>query len=176
LQALENVDKMAFSTVISEILDKFSIEALYHGNVDQSDAEEAKKLILEMVDESGGGGLPKKKYPKEPVIKIPPSEAQSAGTIILPSLDPTEPNTAVEVYFQVGKDNIEERVLIDLLTHMMYEPLYDQIRTKDQFGYIVSCDSRWTNGVMGMHFRVITSTKSAVSVLKTDGKSKVSSI
>ena len=131
--------------------------------MNQNDAEGAKNLILQMVDESGGGGLPKKKYPKEVILKIPPMEAQNAGAVILPSLDPTEPNTAVEVYFQVGKDNIEERVLIDLLTHMMYEPLYDQIRTKDQFGYIVSCDSRWTNGVMGMHFRVITSSKSAVS-------------
>lgn len=160
------MDKAAFSTVISEILDTFAIEALYHGNVDQNDANEAKDLILKMVNESGGGGLPKKKHPKEPVMKIPPTEAQDAGTLILPSIDPTEPNTAVEVYFQMGKDDIEQRVLIDLLSHMMYEPIYDQIRTKDQFGYSVYCDSRWTNGVMGMHFCVVTSTKSAAETVE----------
>lgn len=166
LHALENVDTASFSAAISEILDKFAIEAFYHGNVDQSDATEAKDLILKLVDESGGGGLAKKKYPKEPVAKIPPTVAESVGSLLLPSLDPTEPNTAVEVYFQVGKDSIEERVLIDLLTHMMYEPLYDQLRTKDQFGYSVSCDSRWTNGVMGMHFRVVTSTKTAAETVQ----------
>lgn len=51
--------------------------------------------------------------------------------------------------------------MVDLLMEMMYEPLYDQIRTKDQFGYDVSCDCRWTNGVIGMHFQVVTSSKSA---------------
>ena len=51
--------------------------------------------------------------------------------------------------------------MVDLLMEMMYEPLYDQIRTKDQFGYHVSCDCRWTNGVIGMHFQVVTSSKTA---------------
>lgn len=160
------MDKAAFNAVISEILDSFAIEALYHGNVDQGDANEAKDLMLKLVKESGGGGLPKKKFPKEPVTKIPPTKAQTAGTLIVPSLDPTEPNTAVEVYFQMGKDNLEDRVLIDLLSHMMYEPIYDQIRTKDQFGYTVFCDSRWTSGVMGMQFRVITATKTAIETVE----------
>jgi nardilysin len=48
-----------------------------------------------------------------------------------------------------------------LLMEMIYEPLYDQIRTKDQFGYDVSCDSRWTNGVIGMQFQVAASSKTA---------------
>jgi len=170
-QALEGLGEAAFSTVISEILDSFAIEALYHGNVDQSDAIEAKDLILKLVDESGvGGGLPKKKFPKEQVIKIPPTKSQAAVTLTVPSLDPTEPNTAVEVYFQMGKDNLEERVLIDLLSHMMYEPVYDQLRTKDQFGYIVSCDSRWTSGIMGIHFRVVTSTKTAAETVERINK------
>lgn len=153
-----------FSTVMSEILDRFAIDALYHGNVDRTDAEVAKSIVMKLVDESGGGGLPRKKYPTEPVTKIPPSLTQ--GSVILPSKDRTEPNTAVEIYFQVGKDNLKERVIIDLLAHMMYEPLYDQIRTKDQFGYEVSCDSRWTHGVMGIHFRVISSIKSAAETVE----------
>lgn len=163
---MDNVNKASFSAAISETLDTFAIEAFYHGNVDEKEASKAKELILKLVNTSGGAGLPKKKYPKEPVMKIPLTVSNSASNLTIPSLDPTEANTAVEVYFQVGKDNAEERVLIDLLTHMMYEPLYDQLRTKDQFGYSVSCDSRWTSGVMGMHFRVVTSTKTAAETVK----------
>lgn len=148
---------------MSEILEVLAIEALYHGNVDQSDAVNAKNLILKLVDESGGGVLSKKKYPAEPVIKIPLSEPR---TVILPSKNTTEPNTAVEVYFQIGKDCIEERVVNDLLSHMMEESFYDQLRTKDQFGYEVSCGTRWTNGVMGIQFRVVTSTKSAAETVE----------
>lgn len=65
------------------------------------------------------------------------------------------------MYLQIGKDNVFDRVMVDLITEMMYEPLYDQIRTKDQFGYQVSCDSRWTDGVIGCHIQVVTSSKTA---------------
>jgi len=49
-----------------------------------------------------------------------------------------------------------------MLVQLMAEPLFDQIRTKDQFGYSVSCDSRWTHGVMGIYFSIATVSKSAV--------------
>lgn len=105
----------------------------------------------------GCDGLPRKKYPQQLVLRVPPSTC----TLRCLAKDPTDPNSAVEVYFQVGKDNTRDRVMVDLLMEMMYEPLYDQIRTKDQFGYHVSCDCRWTNGIIGMHFQVVTSSKSA---------------
>jgi nardilysin len=110
-------------------------------------------------NEGGGVGLPRKKHPQQFVLQLPQSEF--GRTLRCPAKDPTDENTAVEVYFQVGKDNTQDRVMVDLLMEMIYEPLYDQIRTKDQFGYDVSCDSRWTNGVIGMQFQVVTSSKTA---------------
>jgi len=142
---------------VSEILSKIGIEALYHGNVDADDAKRAEVAITSRLSGSKGVGLQRKKYALQQVTKIPPS----SHTVKCLAKDPTDPNTAVELYFQVGKDNTRERVMIDLLMEMMNEPLYDQVRTKDQFGYHVSCDCRWTNGVMGMHFQVVTSCKSA---------------
>ena len=138
------------------------IEALLHGNVDGKDAEKTKKQILDMVEASvpaGGGGLARKKFPAHPVTKVPLSD--DIPKVIIPAKDITDPNTAVELYIQIGKDNIEDRVMADLLAEMMYEPLYDLVRTKDQFGYQVSCDSRWTNGVVGIYFKIVTSCKSA---------------
>jgi len=46
----------------------------------------------------------------------------------------------------------------------MYEPMFDQIRTTDQFGYSVSCDSRWTDGIIGIQIRVVSASKSAEEV------------
>lgn len=161
-EALEGIDVPTFTTTIASILHIFGIEGLYHGNVDAADADKAKKLILELVEAStpaGGGGLSKKKYPPQPVAKIPLSTG--IPKVILPSKDLMDPNTAVELYIQIGKDNIKDQVMVDLLTEMMSEPLYNQVRTKDQFGYDVSCDTRWTNGVIGIYFRIVTCSKSA---------------
>lgn len=112
----------------------------------------------------GGGVLPKKKFYYQFVAKIPLRTEPLLVTV--PSKDLESGNTAVEVYFQVGKDNIMDRVVIDMLIHLMEEPLYSQLRTQEQYGYRVSCDSRWTVGVMGMKFVVVTAVKSAVSVWK----------
>jgi nardilysin len=130
LKAVENIDISTFTATISSILSKLGIEALYHGNVDATDAERAKREISSMVEGSGGGGLQRKKYPHQHVTQMP----LATNIVRVPNKDLTDPNTAVEIYFQVGKDNLLDRVMADLLTEMMYEPLYDQIRTKDQFG------------------------------------------
>lgn len=146
-----------FAKTISNILEKIGVEAIFHGNVDASDAKRAQDEIMTRLSKKSGGGLPRKKYPPQLVLRIPPS----SYTLKCLAKDPTDPNSAVELYFQVGKDNTRDRVMVDLLMEMMYEPLYDQIRTKDQFGYHVACDCRWTNGVIGMHFQVVTSSKNA---------------
>ena len=39
-----------------------------------------------------------------------------------------------------------------------------QLRTKEQFGYQVSCGARWTAGIIGMSFRVVSAAKSAVRI------------
>lgn len=164
LLVLKDLDVATFLATTRSILDKMCVEALYHGNVSLQDAEKAKILVTEALG-SLGGGLPKRKYPSQLVSKLPLSVDHR--TIILPGKDPQEANTAVEMYLQVGKDDIKERVIIDLLTHIMYEPFYDIVRTKSQFGYHVSCDSRFTDGVMGIHFQIVTNTKSAVRERET---------
>jgi secreted Zn-dependent insulinase-like peptidase len=115
---------------VKSILAKLSIESLYHGNFDQADVNAAKNVILEAT--TGMQAMQKKHVPKQEVLIIPRNVSQK---LIVPSIDPKEPNTAVEVYFQCGKDDINDRVVTDLLTQLMYEPLYDQLRTKEQFGY-----------------------------------------
>lgn len=114
--------------VISLLLRNLSIEALYIGNVDINDANTAITLISNAAASSTG--ISKNKQPKQEVLVVTPKQ-EVHHVIVVPTIDPQEPNTAVEVYIQCGKDNVEERVLIDLLAQVMYEPLFDQLRTKE---------------------------------------------
>ena len=157
LKAVEHLTEKDFVETIASLLDKIGLECLYHGNVNIDDANRLKEGILQQLQDSETPGLQRKKYPAQLVTRIP----ESTSTLTVPNKDPTDPNTAVEIYIQVGKDNLPERVMLDVLSELLYEPMYDQIRTKDQFGYSVSCDSRWTNGVMGMYFQVVTASKTA---------------
>ena len=49
--------------------------------------------------------------------------------------------------------------MADLLEAVIDEPLYDQLRTKEQLGYSVSCGSRWTDGIVG--FGICVTSKEA---------------
>ena len=162
LEVLENIDIPTFTTIVSGVLDKIGAEGLYTGNVDVATAKETQDMILNRLKKSCSGncGLSRKKYPNQFVMKVPPKTSE----ITCIAKNPTEKNSAVEVYMQVGKDNTRDRVMVDLLTEIMYEPIYNQIRTKDQFGYSVSCDSRWTNGVIGIHFSVVSASKTVQEI------------
>lgn len=160
-EAIKDLQLPKFVEVAASVVQNLSIHALFHGNVDSSEAKAAANLIEGMLKDSVGSVLPKKKFYYQYVSQVP--FVQTPILVTLPSKDLESGNTAVEVYFQVGKDNILDRVVMDMLIHLMEEPLYDQLRTKEQFGYRVSCDTRWTSGVMGMKFAVVTSTKSATA-------------
>lgn len=162
---MKDIDISTFTTIATEMLQCIGIDAFYHGNVNTKDANNVKTLITGMLETSGGGGLQRKKYYYQHVTKMPLSDQPTLITV--PSKDFEGANTSVEAYFQVGKDNMKDRVLSDMLIQLMHEPLYNQVRTKDQFGYRVSCDTRWTHGVIGMHFVVVTASKSAVSCIHT---------
>lgn len=159
VKAIEDIDIPTFIATVSSILNKIGAEGLFHGNVDVANAEKARDKILSLLRQTGdGAGLTRKKYPSQPVLQVPPNKPCNVTCVVK---DPMESNTAVELYFQVGQDRVYERVMVDLLMEMINEPLYNQIRTLDQFGYHVSCDSRWTNGVIGMHLCVVTPSRTA---------------
>jgi len=149
-----------FMSAIAKFKDEIFVESFLHGNSLHDDAVEAVKLIQKYVIQLNGKGV--EQQPTQQVLMVPMSETNSIITI--PCLDMTEPSTAVEVYFQMGKDDIVSRVLIDLLAHLIHEPLFHELRTKEQFGYDVHASSRWTFGVMGLSFCVVTSSKSAQEV------------
>lgn len=162
LEVAETMDIPTFTTTVSSLLSKIGAEGLHTGNVDVATANQAKDAILGLLQNScsGNGGLSRKKYASQFVLKLPPKTTE----VTCVAKNPTETNSAVEVYLQVGKDNTRDRVMVDLLTEIMYEPLYNEIRTKDQFGYDVSCDSRWTNGVIGIHFSVVSAIKTVQEI------------
>lgn len=162
LKALEDITVQSFNKVISENLEFVTVEAFLHGNCDQADAIRTEKIITKAINKNGNGGFAKKKWPYQQVIKVPLKNQNHI--LVAPSNDPNEPNTAVEIYFQISMDNRRTRVIIDLLSHIMYEPLFDQLRTKEQFGYEVSCGPRWTFGIIGLSFKVVTASKSSTEV------------
>ena len=81
---------------------------------------------------------------------------------------PDQPNNALEMYWQFGpsikdnadtsKDNVYRQACVDLMIEIMQEPLYNELRTKQQLGYSVSCGIRDSHGVPGLSVQVCSAT------------------
>ena len=163
LKAFNGITISKFTEVMNNLLKRLSVDCFYHGNVNRKDVDEAVGVVCNSLTRHHVG-LPRKKIPAKFVLKTKRTADQQQ--IVVPTIDHKDPNTAVEVYFQFGKDDnssdaVRQRMLVDLLEQILEEPFYNRIRTKEQFGYIVSCGARWTHGVLGMSFQVVTACKSA---------------
>ena len=60
---------------------------------------------------------------------------------------------AIEIYFQCFQQTLDKNALLELFSHLVDEPCFDQLRTKEQLGYVVISGARRSRGVQG--FRVI---------------------
>ena len=90
----------SFIQTVSSILRQVSVEALLHGNVTLSDAKDTEQFLEHVMTSPTSSVLSGEKFPNETLIQLPLSSAESY-TIVAPTKEATESNTAVEVYFQV---------------------------------------------------------------------------
>ncbi|KAG7155866.1 Insulin-degrading enzyme-like [Homarus americanus] len=59
-------------------------------------------------------------------------------------------SSSVETYFQCGLQSTHHNMLLELLCQIFAEPAFDELRTKEQLGYIVWCGIRRANGTQGL--------------------------
>lgn len=78
-----------------------------------------------------------------------------------------ERNICAEVYFQYHLFSNHQHLMISALDQMLTEVYFDDLRTKQQLGYDVSCGMRNSFGVLGFCFRVVSSSHSFENVLNS---------
>lgn len=140
------------------MLGKTRIEALCMGNIDKAGASEVAELIRERFLKDGRP-LSEVETPNFRSLRLPTREEAVAvfgplnRTIPLIQADlaesPSEENNAAEVVMQVGSEfdlGYEGLAIFDLICHMAYNSAFNQLRTNEQLGYIVSVSARKTVG------------------------------
>mmetsp|Transcript_17203 Transcript_17203/g.22373 ORF Transcript_17203/g.22373 Transcript_17203/m.22373 type:complete len:584 (-) Transcript_17203:182-1933(-) len=148
LRASPTAKLLALSSEDVSAPKEFLVDALMHGNVDESYGETVKAIIEQ---HTGSRDL---SYDRPPVrvARLASREIR----IIQGSIDDECPTTALEMYWQLGPDDAALRVATELLESILEEPLYDRLRTQEQLGYTCSCGSRWTAGVVGFGIRLVS--------------------
>jgi secreted Zn-dependent insulinase-like peptidase len=82
----------------------------------------------------------------------------------VPARNADDANCAVQAYWQLGANEPKLNALMSLLEHIMYEPLFDALRTKQQLGYSVYVSARNTNQMLGLLIGVVSATATPAAI------------
>ena len=156
LERMTAEDVKAFAP---SLLESLFIEGLVHGNIEEAGALNLLKLVEEIV-------APR---PISPLAHMSPRSIlmprESRYVYVRPSKDAGQLNSSIEYYMQVGTVmDIRLRGTLLLFSQIFHEPAFDQLRTKEQLGYIVFSGVRKQCGVMG--YRVIVQSEKAPAFLE----------
>ncbi|URE23096.1 Peptidase M16 inactive domain, partial [Musa troglodytarum] len=155
LSCLLNLSLSDLVEFIPRLLSQLYIEGLCHGNLSEEEAINISNIFTNT-------------FPVEP---IPAGLRHKERVICLPSgcslnrsvsvKNEREVNSVVELYFQieqdVGMEATRLRAITDLFSNIIEEPCFDQLRTKEQLGYVVESGPRMTYRVLGYCFRIQSS-------------------
>ncbi|CAM6083277.1 unnamed protein product [Calypogeia fissa] len=139
---------------VPQLFEQTYMEVLCHGNLSE---DEALVLVNIFKDAFVSKVLPPELRPQELVYKLPVNSFVLDADV----KNESEDNSVVEMYFQVeqdvGEQSLRSRAMLDLFEEIVYEPCFNQLRTKEQLGYRVDCGVRVTHQVLGFCFRVQSS-------------------
>lgn len=161
-QALEFLDSISWSKFCdfrSRLMkDKVYLEVGVMGNISESDARLAHKFLVSSITNlfspSTSLHVPTD-YHKSIITRVPTDKKLVVQhTVHLP----TEKNSALVTYFQVGENKRERAALAVLSNYLKFKYFYD-LRTQQQLGYIVHCGLSKYNDVYGFKFLVQSSHK-----------------
>ncbi|KAG0054713.1 Insulinase (Peptidase M16) [Gryganskiella cystojenkinii] len=154
IEQLEELDSITVSDCeifAQEIVKRLAIEALIHGNADIKQAKEACKIVEEVLQPKSLSGSEKTMNRS----RILPEGCK----VVYPraTMDPANLNSAIHYYLQVETapyKNVakrrETRALTLIIAQILQEPCFNQLRTKEQLGYIIWSDVREDNGTLGL--------------------------
>jgi insulysin len=115
--------------------------ALVQGNVDE---KEAQTLVSTIDKALRFKPISAAEYPPELApLPLPQVPAKSKPTrLVISEPNPDNGNSASYVVLQSLSEDPKEHVMIELVSSIVAEPFYEDLRTKQQLGYIVSSGLR----------------------------------
>eukprot|EP01018_Ginkgo_biloba_P028828 Gb_06507 [translate_table: standard] len=155
LSCLVSVSLSDLTTFIPKIFSQTYVEGICHGNLLEDEAIAIASIFKNYLSLSA---LPTELRHKERILRLPDGISLIHNASVKNEL---EENSVVELYFQIeqdaGRESTRARAMGDLFEDIVQEPYFDQLRTKEQLGYVVDCGVRMTHRVLGFCFRVQSS-------------------
>ncbi|XP_034475038.1 nardilysin [Drosophila innubila] len=118
------------------------VQGLVQGNYTEESAHNVMNTLLSKL---GCKPIQERLYVEDRTVQLP----QGAHYIRCHALNEQDTNTVITNYYQIGANSVRLECMLDLLMMFVEEPLFDQLRTKEQLGYHVGATVRMNYGIAG---------------------------
>ncbi|CAN7036246.1 unnamed protein product [Brassica rapa subsp. trilocularis] len=162
LSVLNDLSLTDLNNFIPEVRSQIFIEALCHGNLSEDEAVNISNIFKNSLTVEP---LPVKSRHGEQITRFPLSAKLVRDVNVK---NKSETNSVVELYYQIEPEEAKStrmKAVLDLFSEIIEEPLFNQLRTKEQLGYVVECGPRLTYRVHGFCFCVQSSKYGPVHLL-----------
>ncbi|EEA20106.1 hypothetical protein EYB25_007638 [Talaromyces marneffei] len=156
---LEHIEADDVAAFFPQLLRQNHIEVLAHGNLYKEDALKMTDIVENIMRSRT---LPQSQWHVRRNIIFPPGSNYIYERQLK---DPQNVNNCIEYYLFVGKITDEVlRAKLLLLAQMTEEPAFDQLRSKEQLGYVVWSGARYSATTIG--YRVIIQSERTAQYLE----------
>ncbi|CAN6902863.1 unnamed protein product [Brassica oleracea] len=162
LSVLNDLSLNDLNSFIPVVCSQIFIEALCHGNLSEDEAVNISRIFKNSLTTEP---LPVKSRHGEQITCFPLSAKLVRD---VNAKNKSETNSVVELYYQIEPEEAQStrmKAMLDLFHEIIEEPLFNQLRTKEQLGYVVECGPRLTYRVHGFCFCVQSSKYGPVHLL-----------
>ncbi|XP_010522008.1 PREDICTED: nardilysin-like [Tarenaya hassleriana] len=163
LSVLNDLSLADLTTFIPELRSQIFIEALCHGNLSEEEANNISNIFKSSLMAEP---LPSKFRHEEHITCFPLGSNLVRDVSVK---NKSETNSVVELYYQIDSEEAQStrmKAILDLFDEIIEEPLFNQLRTKEQLGYVVECGPRLTYRIHGFCFCVQSSKYSPIYLLE----------
>jgi insulysin len=159
LAELKNVTEQDLRIFFPQLLHQLHIEVLAHGNLHKEDALRFTDLVESVLKPKM---LPPSQWPIRRSLVFPPGSNLLYERTLT---DPANINHCIEYILYTGNNQDRSpRAKTLLISQMVDEPCFDQLRTKEQLGYVVFSGPSIANTWIG--FRVLIQSEKSPDYLE----------
>jgi len=148
----EAAEKVTLADVVKfqkSLLPESLLEAFLAGNLEEKDVNKLVESVRTAIPSKAA--LPEDNLPRRQVRVLEPNTRVLRQFV---ASNPAETNSAVLVYLQYGMDEGDNWLRAALINQLIGEPFFEELRTKQQLGYIVQAGMTEAERVRGFTFAV----------------------
>lgn len=138
-------------------------EALVQGNFDEG---EALAMVQRVESAFSFTPVPPERRAGNKVVELPVGRSGYGQMLVQPDPNAGEVNSAVLVQFQNPSESLKEQMAMLVISSVIDQPFFADLRTKQQLGYIVGSSARAAEDVTSLTFTVQSAVADATEVTK----------